>query len=322
MATTEVQPPLRGITWTTDRALKFQRRSMLFVTIAPLAALVVAVVQLWGSGLSAVDAWIAGVTYVITALGITVGYHRYFTHRSFSAKRSLELTMAVVGTMAIQGSVIDWVATHRRHHYYSDRVGDPHSPHADFDEEQGLVGAVKGLFHAHVGWMFRGDNTIRTEWAPDLLDDPTIVRIDRAFPKLVIVSLALPAVLGFVFTGTLWGAFTAFVWGGVLRMFLLHHVTWSINSICHYYGTRPFESRDEARNNIPMALLSMGEGWHNGHHAFPASARHGLRWWELDVSWLTIRAFKAVRLVEEVKLPSATQLARRTRTADRATMDA
>ena len=313
MTTTEVPQQLRGVTWTTGRALKVQRRTMLVVTVAPLAALVVAVAQLWGNGLSTTDAWIAGVTYVLTALGITVGYHRYFTHRSFTAKRPLELFLAVLGSLAIQGSVIDWVATHRRHHYYSDRVGDPHSPHAEFDAEDGLRGVLSGLFHAHVGWMFRGDATVKQEWAPDLLDDETIVAIDRAFPRLIVVSLALPAVLGFVLTGTLWGAFTAFVWGGVLRMFLLHHVTWSINSICHYYGTRPFESRDEARNNLPMALLSMGEGWHNAHHAFPASARHGLRWWELDVSWLTIRAFKAVRLVEDVKLPTPNQLARRTR---------
>ena len=313
MSTTEVRPDeLRGVTWTTEKALKFQRRSMLVVTVAPLIALVFAIVQLWGSGLSATDAWIALVTYTLTALGITVGYHRYFTHRSFTAKRSLELTMAVLGSMAIQGSLIDWVATHRRPHYSSDRPGDPHSPHAEF-EGDGIKGALKGLFHAHVGWMFRGDQTVREEWAPDLLDDPTLVKVDKAFPRLVVASLAFPAVLGLVFTGSLWGAFTAFVWGGALRMFLLHHVTWSINSICHYYGTRPFESRDEARNNLPMALLSMGEGWHNGHHAFPASARHGLRWWELDVSWLTIRTLKAVRLVESVKLPSPTQLERRTR---------
>lgn len=303
---------LRGVAWTPEKVLKVQRRTMLFVTVAPLAALVIAVVQLWGNGLYASDVWIAVTSYVLTALGITIGYHRYFTHKSFRATRPLEIAMAIMGGLAIQGSLIDWVATHRRHHFYSDQVGDPHSPHAGY-EAGGLKEAMRGLFHAHVGWMFAADTTVKEEWAPDLLSDETMVAIDRRFPLLLAISLGLPALIGFAVTGTLWGAFTAFIWGGVLRMFLLHHITWAINSICHYYGTRPFESRDEARNNPIMALLSMGEGWHNGHHAFPASARHGLRWWEFDLSYLLIRTFQVLGLASDVKVPSPTQLERRTR---------
>lgn len=305
------RPEIRGVTWTTGQALRFQRRSMLVVTVVPLLGLVWAVTSLWGSGLSTTDAVIAVSLYVLTALGITVGYHRYFTHRSFRAARGLRIALGVLGSLAIQGALIDWVATHRRHHAFSDGTGDPHSPHAEL-EGDGWRGALRGLWFAHVGWMFEGDTTIADTWAPDLQRDPALVWISRRFPWFVGASLVLPALLGLAVTGTLRGALSAFVWGGLVRVFLLHHVTWAINSICHYYGSRPFESHDEARNNLPMALLSLGEGWHNGHHAFPASARHGLRWWELDVSYLTIRLLQAVRLVREVKLPTPAQLRRKT----------
>ncbi len=304
-------PTLRGITLAEPRALFWQRVSLAAITIIPLLALVAVILGWWGRGINAVDLGLLLGFYVVSGLGITVGFHRLFTHQSFRAHRTVRVALAVAGSLAIQGSVTDWVATHRRHHAYSDRPGDPHSPHVD--ASGGPMGILRGLWYAHVGWLFAPDVTVAEAWAPDLLRDQDVQRVSRAFPLLVLVSVLLPAVLGGLLTGTLAGAVSGLLWGGLVRIALLHHVTWSINSICHVFGTRPFESHDEARNNAPMALLGFGEGWHNAHHAFPASARHGLRWWELDVSYLVIRGLALVGLVRDIKVPSPTQLARRTR---------
>lgn len=288
---------------------KLQRRAMLAISIIPLLGLVFAIVQMWGWGVSGRDLIIAGVFYVITGLGITVGYHRLLTHKSFDVPNWVRVGWAIAGSLAVQGSVIDWVATHRRHHAYSDEEGDPHSPH--LDAADGVKGILRGLYHAHLGWMFEPDGTEAETWAPDLLDNDAIVKVNRAFPWLILATFLLPALIGGLWSMSLMGAVTAAIWAGLLRMFLLHHVTWSINSICHFYGTRPFASRDEARNNIWLSLLSFGESWHNAHHAFPASARHGLRWWEFDASWITIRAMEVVGLARNIKLPSPNQLARK-----------
>lgn len=309
-----VETPVRGVVDVSDvspRALKFQRRSMLVVTVVPLLGFVAAVTMLWGTGISTTDFGIFLGFYIFTGLGITVGYHRLFTHKSFEAAGPVRWVLAVAGSMAIQGSVVDWVATHRRHHAYADEPGDPHSPHLDADD--GWRGILRGLYHAHMGWLFKPAGTVAETWAPDLLRDPIVSRVSRAFPWLVLASFVLPAVLGGLITMSLTGALTAFLWGSLARIFLLHHVTWSINSICHFYGTQPFESHDEARNNMPMALLGFGEGWHNAHHAFPASARHGLRWWEIDFSWYTIQGLRLVRLVNNVKVPTPAQIARKMR---------
>ncbi|MDX1510868.1 MAG: acyl-CoA desaturase [Nitriliruptorales bacterium] len=302
---------IRGVRRITDREVVIQRRVMLTITTVPLAGLLFAIVQMWGWGISGVDLGLLIGFYVFTGLGITVGYHRLFTHRSFEAVAPVRWIYAIAGSMAIQGAVIDWVATHRRHHAYSDDVGDPHSPH--LDSATGVRGILRGLFHAHMGWLFEPAGTENDVWAPDLMEDRAIHRIHRAFPWLVLASFVLPGILGGLVTWSIGGLVSGFVWGGLIRIFLLHHVTWSINSICHFYGTRPFDSRDEARNNFVMALLAFGEGWHNAHHAFPASARHGLRWWEVDFSWITIRLMKLVGLVKSVKLPSSNQLARKMR---------
>ena len=300
---------IRGVTVPEERMFKLQRRAMLAISILPLVGLVFAIVQMWGWGVSGRDLAIAGGFYVVTGLGITVGYHRLLTHRSFDVPNWVRVGWAIAGSLAVQGSVIDWVATHRRHHAYSDEIGDPHSPH--LDAADGVRGILRGLYHAHLGWMFEPDGTDAEVWAPDLLDNDAIVKVNRAFPWLILATFALPALIGGLLSMSLMGAVTAAVWAGLLRMFLLHHVTWSINSICHFYGTRPFASRDEARNNIWLSLLSFGESWHNAHHAFPASARHGLRWWEFDMSWITIRVMEWVGLARNVKLPTPNQLARK-----------
>jgi stearoyl-CoA desaturase (Delta-9 desaturase) len=304
-------PTLRGITIAAPRALFWQRVTMLAITVIPLVGLVAAMVLLWGRGISGVDLGLLIGFYVVSGLGITVGFHRLLTHQSFKAPPAVRAAFAIAGSLAIQGSVIDWVATHRRHHAYSDRPGDPHSPHVD--AAGGSMGILRGLWYAHVGWLFAPDSTVQQAWAPDLLRDRSVARVSRAFPWILLASFVLPAVLGGLITGSLAGAVTAFVWGGLVRIFLLHHVTWSINSICHVFGTRPFESHDEARNNVVMALLGFGEGWHNAHHAFPASARHGLRWWEFDASWVVIRTLSVLGLARDIKTPTPTQLARRTR---------
>jgi stearoyl-CoA desaturase (Delta-9 desaturase) len=304
-------PTIRGITIAAPRVLFWQRIAMVIATVLPLVGLGVAIVGLWGWGVGTVDLVLLAGFYFFTGLGVTVGFHRLFTHQSFKAPKAVRALLAVAGSMAIQGAVIDWVATHRRHHAYSDRRGDPHSPHVD--AEGGTVGLLRGLWYAHVGWMFAPEVTIQRAWAPDLLRDPAVARVSRAFPWMILASFAAPTVLGGLITMSFTGALTGLLWGGLVRVFLLHHVTWSINSICHVFGTRPFESHDEARNNPVMALLGFGEGWHNAHHAFPASARHGLRWWEFDQSWIVIRLLSLLGLARDIKLPTPTQIARRTR---------
>jgi stearoyl-CoA desaturase (Delta-9 desaturase) len=302
---------LRGVTTTSPRVLRWQRFAMLVIVAVPILGVAAALWYGYGRGVSGLDIGLFAGFYVATGLGITVGFHRLLTHQSFRAPTWVRVLFASLGSMAIQGAVVDWVATHRRHHAYTDEFGDPHSPHVDFDD--GLAGFFRGLWHAHAGWMFSADSTVNEAWAPDLLREEPIMRVHRAFPWFLLASFVAPPIIGGLVTWSLSGALTAFLWGSLVRIFLLHHVTWSINSICHVFGTRPFDSHDESRNNAVMALLGFGEGWHNAHHAFPASARHGLRWWELDVSWLVIRTLAALRLARDIKLPSPSQLARRTR---------
>jgi stearoyl-CoA desaturase (Delta-9 desaturase) len=303
-------PTLRGIDVVPPRMLRWQRLAIVVVTTLPLLALGLGIWWGWGrGGITGTDLGLLLGFYIATGLGITVGYHRMLTHQSFKTPTPIRVTFAVLGSMAVQGAAIDWVATHRRHHAYTDVPGDPHSPHVDAGD--GLGGLLRGLWYAHIGWLFAPDVTVREVWAPDLLKEDAIARVHKLFPVIVIGTFALPMVLGGLITMSWAGAFTGLLWGGFVRVMLLHHVTWSINSICHVFGTKPFQAHDESRNNPVMALLAFGEGWHNAHHAFPASARHGLRWWEFDSSWLVIRSLAAVRLARDIKLPSATQIARR-----------
>ncbi|HEX2026904.1 MAG TPA: fatty acid desaturase [Nitriliruptorales bacterium] len=305
----EGPPAVKGMRRVTTDELRFQRRMTLLLTLAPLAGVVAAILLLWGQGLSALDLGLFLTLYLFTGVGVTVGYHRLFTHRSFEVPKCIRITLAVAGSMSVQGAVIDWVATHRRHHAYADEYGDPHSPH--LVQDTGLGGVLRGLWHAHAGWLFNPDGTVSSRWAPDLRDEPAMIAIDRAFPWLVLVSFLLAPVVGLAVTGTLWGAVTAFVWGSLVRIFLLHHVTWSINSICHFFGERPFASRDESTNNWPLSLLSFGESWHNNHHAFPTSARHGLLRGQFDPSWRVIRTLQQLRLARNVRLPSPRSIQRK-----------
>jgi len=244
----------------------------------PFLALVAAIVLLWSYAIGPLELGLLVGLYFITGFGVTLGYHRMFTHRAFESSRLFRAVIAVLGSMAIEGSVITWVADHRKHHAFTDRDGDPHSPHL---VGPGLWGAVKGLWHAHVGWLFETVGTAERErFAPDLIKDRALRVIDRLFPLWVTLSFAIPFAIGWIVGGGLGAALTALLWGGFVRVFLLHHVTWSINSICHFFGRKRFDVADESRNVFWLAPLSMGEAWHHNHHAFPTSAFHGLRWWE------------------------------------------
>jgi stearoyl-CoA desaturase (delta-9 desaturase) len=275
--------------------------------IVPMLALAAAVPLAWGWGLTWLDVGIAAAFYLLTGLGITVGFHRHFTHRSFAAKRPLRVGLAVAGSMALQGDVITWVADHRRHHAFSDREGDPHSP---WLSGNGPVGLAKGFWHAHTGWLFGRDRTNAARFAPDLLADADIVRVSRQFPLWTVVSLLAPAAVGGLVSWSWWGALTAFFWAGFVRVAVLHHVTWSINSICHMIGDRPFLSRDQSRNVWPLAVLSFGESWHNLHHADPTCARHGVGPRQVDVSARVIWAFEKLGWARDVRWPTPRRLAR------------
>jgi stearoyl-CoA desaturase (delta-9 desaturase) len=265
----------------------------------PPAALLVGAWMAWGGALNWHDLVVLGVTYALTGLGITVGFHRLFTHRSFKTSRPVRAALAVLGSMAVEGPVIEWVSTHRKHHSYSDQPGDPHSPH--LDELPGWRGALRGLGHAHVGWMFRGkDMANPARYARDLVADRDLRFISRTFPLWVAVGLAVPFGLGVALTGSLMGGLTGLLWGGAVRIFLLHHVTFSINSLCHYFGRRPFSTGDESRNLAWLAPLSFGEAWHNNHHAFPTSAAHGLRRWQVDPGAWLIGALERCHLAWDV----------------------
>lgn len=272
-------------------------RTMVFVL--PPGALAVAGWLAWGGSLRWQDLLVLAITYTLTGLGITVGYHRLFTHRSFKATRCVRALLAVLGSMAVEGPVLEWVATHRKHHRFSDHPGDPHSPHVD--HAAGWRGALHGLAHAHVGWMLRGKEMANpARYAKDLLADRDLRLISRTFPLWVAVGLAIPFGLGMALTGSIMGGVTGLVWGGAVRIFLLHHVTFSINSLCHSFGRRPFSTRDQSRNLAWLAPLAFGEAWHNNHHAFPTSARHGLARWQLDPGGWLIAALERAHLAWDV----------------------
>ncbi len=275
--------------------------------LAPFLALVAIVVLVWGWGLSWLDIGLAAGFYLVTTLGITVGYHRHFTHRAFTAARPLRIALAIAGGMAAQGPVITWVADHRRHHAFSDRDGDPHSPWLYGTSPLALA---KGFWHAHLGWLFGRDKTNVARFAPDLAADPDIRTVDRLFPVWVAATVVLPAVLGGLISWSWWGALTAFLWAGLARVSLQHHVTWSVNSICHMVGARPFTSRDHSSNFWPLALLSLGESWHNSHHADPTCARHGVLPGQIDISARVIWLLEKSGWATHVRWPTPRRLAR------------
>ncbi len=278
---------------------KFERYANLTAVVVPFAAFLTAVVLLWNRAVDATDLAIFAVFYLAGGFGVTLGFHRLLTHRAFQTHKPVEYLLAVLGSMTLQGPVISWVADHRKHHAHTDQEGDPHSPHAG--HAGGLLGALQGLWYAHVGWLWSTQGQAdRRRYARELVEDPGMRRIQRGFPLLAVATLALPFAAGYALSGTLGGALRGLLWGGLVRIFLLHHVTWSINSVCHFFGRRRFAVEDHSTNVFWLALPSLGEAWHHNHHAFPRSARHGLRWWEIDPSAAMIALMERLGLAWNV----------------------
>lgn len=270
------------------------------LVILPFLGLVAAGYLWWGGAFGWVPLGLLVGMYLLTGLGITVGFHRLFTHRSFEANRVVQWVLGVLGSMAVQGPLIQWVAEHRRHHRKSDQPGDPHSPHL---HGEGMVGLVRGLIHAHLGWLMKCDAADLARYVPDLMNSRSARTVSQLFPCWVALGLLIPTVLGWAIVGDWSGGLLGFIWGGLVRIFFVQHVTWSINSICHLWGSQPFQTGDWSKNNFIFGLLALGEGWHNNHHAFPTSARHGLRWWQFDLSYLLIRGLEFAGVAWNVKRP-------------------
>ena len=273
--------------------------------VLPLAGVAAAAIAVWGWGFSWIDLVVFFVMYLLSAVGITVGFHRLFVHRSFETYRWVKAIFGVLGSMAVQGPLLQWVALHRRHHQFSDQPEDPHTPH---HHGTGLGGVIGGFWHAHVGWLFRPLPEGIERYAQDVARDPVLRAVSRLFPLWVAAGLVLPGLFGWWLGGEFRYFWTGIIWGGLVRVFLVHHITWAVNSACHLWGQRPYATADESRNNVIFGYLALGEGWHNTHHAFPTSARHGLAWWQLDVSYWLIRLLAACRLAWNVRVPTEARL--------------
>jgi stearoyl-CoA desaturase (delta-9 desaturase) len=273
----------------------------------PLAGVAALFPLMWGWGLNWLDLLLGFSLYCITTIGIGCGNHRLFTHGSFTASKSMQRSLAVAGSLAIEGPLLVWVADHRRHHKYSDREGDPHSP---WRYGPGFWDLTRGLLYAHTGWMiFNPNKTSPQKFAPDILADRTLMRISKAFPVWVVVSLSISPLVGGLASMSWHGAITAFFWGTLVRMFLMHHVTWSVNSVCHTFGNEDFEVRDKSRNVAWLAIPTFGESWHNLHHVDPTCARHGALKGQIDMNARLIRWAELAGWATDVRWPEASRLA-------------
>ncbi len=280
----------------------------LVVILLPLVGLIAAIASVWGWGFTWVELVTLVVMYALTGFGITIGYHRLFTHRSFEAVRPVKFILGALGSMSVEGPLLKWVAVHRQHHHHSDKEHDPHSPH---HHGGGVWGVLCGFAHAHLGWMFKADHPGLFNYVRDLQSDRLVRVVSKLFGLWVLLGLLIPAAIGGLITGSWSGALLGFLWGGLARIFLVHHVTWSVNSVCHMWGGQPYDSKDDSRNNAVCGILALGEGWHNNHHAFPTSARHGLAWWQIDFSYMVIYIMKKMHLAWHVRVPSPDAMARK-----------
>jgi stearoyl-CoA desaturase (delta-9 desaturase) len=294
--------------------IPLNERVAVFVGVfLPPLGLLVAIIYYWNRGVSPLDIALMLSMYTFTLLGITIGYHRLFTHRSFETSPAIRFLLAAFGSMAWQGPVIQWCAIHRRHHQTSDREGDPHSPH-HHPYGRGIPAALRALWRAHAGWLFEPEPADVARSVHDLLSDPVIRLADRLFWLFIALGFLIPATIGGLVTQSWTGFLTGLLWGGLIRMCLTHHVTGAINSICHIWGSKTYASNDESRNNLLFGLLAFGEGWHNNHHAFPTSARHGLAWYQFDLSWIIIKFMSFIGLARNLRLPTASALTAKTQT--------
>jgi stearoyl-CoA desaturase (delta-9 desaturase) len=281
------------------------RIANLVVILVPIAGLIAAMAYAWGWGLGWTELALLFSMYILTGFGVTIGYHRLFTHKSFETGPVMTTVLGILGSMSVEGSILRWVSFHRCHHQHSDRDLDPHSPHT---HGGGFVNILRGFWNAHAGWMFKTSDKGLSKYVPDLQRSRLVRVLSALFPVWALLGLLIPTVIGGLISMSWTGAFLGFLWGGLVRVLVVHHITWSVNSICHLWGTRPFKSHDESRNNPIVGVLALGEGWHNNHHAFPTSARHGLRWWEIDTSWIIIWAMARLGLAWNVRVPTQDRL--------------
>jgi stearoyl-CoA desaturase (delta-9 desaturase) len=303
-ATSEQERPLIS-----DR---LRRKMAVYATVTILLPAVVTAVAVSGAVRHGVpvSALVAlGVMYMLTAIGITAGFHRHFAHKSFSAKPALRIFLGVAGCMAAQGPVLNWASTHRRHHQNTDKNGDPHSPYVKGDQR---LGFLRGLFHSHIGWMITDNMTNPVKYAPDLLRDKLATFINRWYLLWVSLGILLPGVVSGLMGGTIDDFVQGVLWGGFVRLFLVHHAFWLIGSVAHIIGVRVFATNDQSRNNFFSALLNLGEGWHNNHHAFSSSARFGLRWYQIDLGYVFIWTMRALGLAYDVRQPSSENIVAKT----------
>lgn len=292
-----------GVTVVNAAARRFQRRLALLAVVVPALGVLAAIgLQLCGHPAGAPELVIFGVMFVATVLGVEVGFHRYFAHGAFKCAGPVRTVLAILGSMALEGPVFSWAATHRRHHRFSDRPGDPHSPNL-------AASRWRGLWHAHIGWLFVAEATDWARYAPDLVRDRKLFAIDRSYPLWVALGLAIPTLAGGLWSMSAMGALQGFLWGGLIRLFATHHVTWAVNSICHVFGDRPYEGRDRSTNNLWLALVSLGGSWHNNHHAYPTLARNDVLWWQIDVCGLFVRLLERMHLAWDLKVPTAKMVA-------------
>jgi stearoyl-CoA desaturase (delta-9 desaturase) len=296
----------------------------MLVVALPFVGFIAATIYFWGWGLNALHLTVFLVMVTTTSLGVTIGFHRLFTHKAFETSAPVRFILGVLGSMSVEGPVIKWTTIHRHHHQHSDEEDDAHSPyHTGHDD----AGTLHGLYYSHIGWLFDPDIPDLSKYSKDLIEDRVTAFVSRWFFLWVFLGIAIPATIGGLFADGSqsaifnWtGALLGLLWGGFARIFIVHHMTWSINSICHIWGSKPYRTHDQSRNNPAMGLFGWGEGWHNNHHAFPTSARHGLEWWQLDISWIVIRAMQALGLVWKVRLPSEKMIASKAGTAEPAAM--
>ncbi|MBN2992233.1 acyl-CoA desaturase [Pseudomonas cedrina subsp. fulgida] len=280
---------------------RLQRKHFLLFDILPVFGVVLAGLLAFYIPVSALDVGLFIAFWALTGIGVSVGYHRYFTHRSFKAKPAVGVALTILGSMAGQGALLSWVAMHRRHHELSDQPGDPHSPNL---HGSGLAGLIKGLAHSHFMWMKEHDYPNVAYYAPDLIRDPLIAKTARHYYTWVFLGLLAPALLGGLLSQSLWGALSGFLWGGAIRMFVVGHIIWSINSLLHRFGTRPYQSKDYSRNGGLFGLVTFGESWHNNHHAFPESPSFGLQWSVFDPGYWFIRGLCLMGVAWDLRIPT------------------
>jgi len=294
-----VNSPSRGVRPLNERARRLERRVTLATVLLPYAGLAGGIFLFWNRGVNRLDLAVFGVMYCVTVLGIGMGFHRLMAHRAYQATTFLKTAIVIAGSMAAQGPVIFWTAVHRRHHSYSDREGDPHSPHL---HGEGALEIVKGLWHSHMGWLFNHELTDWGTYVRDLLHDRLIFKLNRMYFLWIMLGLLLPAAAEGLITMSWLGFARGFLWGGLIRVLVVHHTTWSINSVCHVFGSQPYQVKDHSTNNVILAIPTFGESWHNNHHAFPSSAVHGLEWWQVDITGSMIKLCALLGLASAVKI--------------------